>query len=223
MEDSKLPTVTKLPLTLALQQVAQLFDALDNGELSLVAIDELIKSAGLTLADSVDRRIALVQIIAGGRFSRKPIKDKDGKVVANEWLGLIGSAKEAMETWGIRYHVLCDTLDRIKQTTIEALSDSPYDAVTGDDGSFKLRNNPPSLEVTAPGFTLGETITIRNVISPDHMEFYNLPAKYTIQTITHSIDTERLKADLTAGEAAWKWAKLTSKKGLTITMKKGDL
>lgn len=193
----------------------ELFSAIDAGEVSGEEFTQaLLRTVGTDVAESVDRRLGKLRFLTGGSFVlKKPKKNDRGEILEPEkeyTTGELGAAYNQLDKIQRRIRVLESGLEGLKQNTIEVMQYAKHDALAGSYGGFKLVENPPSLEITIPNYK-AKSKSISNVIDPADMEFYNLPGKYVIQTLTHSINCERLKEDMLAGGEGWGWAKIVKK------------
>lgn len=192
----------KLPLNTALENLLEILRIEEEGENSTEALQFALDTAHGLLADSVDRRLAFVNILTG-KDSFRP----------KEMGGLIGQAKLKVEQWKNRVKVLENILGRIELLTAEIVATSPV-PIRGSEHELTLQNGPPALRTM---FNRDERI-FRNIVSRELVDFHNVPAKFLVESTITMLLADEVKKALQDGEK-FPWAHLETKKHLRMRLK----
>lgn len=81
----------------------------------------------------------------------------------------------------------------------------------GEESIIKVQNNPESLELDF----VTRTRAFSNTLSMETFEEFKIPSKYRVRAEVWILDTEKLKADIQAGET-FPWARTSKKKRIVV-------
>lgn len=183
---------SKIPLSLAMANLAEVLDSIDTGELDAVMGKIFHETSLDNVYGAIDRRISFL----------------DNAEIDVEKLR--GIAKKY--TAAAKY--LENAVDNLQQRTIAIMEQAPNFEYKGELGRFTHSLSQGSLELLVPT----KDISISNSVFEKDVHQFHIDAKYLTQRVTYQIENAAVKEDLKSGKEL-SWARLKLKKCLKISRK----
>ncbi len=181
----------KVPLALAVQNLATLMEAIDNGKLD-EAVVKLFNDQRLDLSSAVDRRICFFDICEKHIESLKDIARK-------------------YQTTASGLENVLETVKKNTQEIITKNTDLPY---KGDLGRLSVQKNAASCQIHLEM----KKVSLVNALDIDDIEKYEIPEEFYDERTYYVLVIDRIKKALESGEEI-KWAELKRGEHLRVYRK----
>lgn len=216
MEKSRLPqrsaqkSLTK-PISYlvnAIASVGSLLEQVDEEHTPAAIIRSTFKAFGKDLAAATDWAINVITGVTGGNLS---INADTG--------GAYSIARDNEKYWYDQKKILEDFVATTKSELKAAFQAANLDGCAGSVGGFKLAGEDGSLKTVFKTDKFSKT----NVIKPEEVTFFSIPARYLTLTTIVTLNADELKKDIMSGSYECSWATVEKSPRLTIDKKQVKL
>jgi hypothetical protein len=186
------PMIQKIPLSLAMANLAEVLDSIDSGELDATMAKVFHETSLDNVSGAIDRRICFMD------YAEADIEKLKG--IAKQY---IAAAK-----------YLENAIDNLEQRTIAIMEAAPNFEYKGSLGRFTHSLSQGALEFMVPT----KDVSVSNSILESDVHKFKIPQKYMTQRLMYQLDNAAIKEDLKKGEE-FAWCRLKHKKSLKISRK----
>ncbi len=180
----KLVERTKMPLHWAARLLSDLCDQVDNSPEMTHTMIQAIQSAGVALAEAIDRRKALMWAI-------------DGSLKAAR------GARAEIDSYVQRLKGIQELLKETTKQAMEADPNLPWKDSVGRKLTLSA-NSQPSLKLD---FDMKDKRTFTNLVHDETVAMFDIPPRFLNRITVTTLNSDALKAALAAGQKI-SWAEL---------------
>ncbi len=178
---------SKIPLRWAAQVLSNLCDLIDNADDMKEGLIQAFQAAGLDLAESIERRKAVMWAIEGQLTSAR-------------------GARSEIDAYVQRLKAIKESLKEEAREAMEAHPDLPWRDSMGR--KLSLCKSQPALSYP---FDLKDKRTFTNLVDTETIRMFSIPTKYLVANMVTTLNTKAIKEDLEAGVDIM-WAELQHNK-----------